>query len=66
MIEPRDSALLFPQAIEDYKARLDDASTGGAVFFAVCRGKVGVGRWCGQAWQGSASRLLLRCVRGGA
>ena len=39
VIEPRDSAL-FPQAIEDYKAKLEDPNTGGAVFFAVCRGKV--------------------------
>ena len=40
VIEPRDSAL-FPQAIEDYKAKLEDPNTVGAVFFAVCRGKVG-------------------------
>ena len=42
VIEPRDSAL-FPQAIDEYKARLDDPTTGGAVFFAVCRGKVSEG-----------------------
>ena len=42
VIEPRDSAL-FPSAIDEYKSRLDDPTTGGAVFFAVCRGKVSEG-----------------------
>ncbi|KAH9666131.1 Regulator of telomere elongation helicase 1-like [Citrus sinensis] len=34
---------LFPLAIEDYMAKLKDTSTSGAVFFAVCRGKVSEG-----------------------
>ncbi|GAX78033.1 hypothetical protein CEUSTIGMA_g5475.t1 [Chlamydomonas eustigma] len=42
VVEPRDSAL-FPQAIEDYKTKLEDPGSGGAVFFAVCRGKVSEG-----------------------
>lgn len=36
MVEPRDSAL-FPQAAEDFRAKLADPSYHGAVFFAVCR-----------------------------
>ena len=36
VVEPRDAAL-FPQAAEDFKAKLKDSTTGGAVFFAVCR-----------------------------
>ncbi|KAI3521617.1 hypothetical protein L1887_11088 [Cichorium endivia] len=42
VVEPRQSSL-FPQAIEDYMAKLRDTSTTGAVFFAVCRGKVSEG-----------------------
>jgi regulator of telomere elongation helicase 1 len=39
VIEPRQSSN-FPNAIEDYAAKLRDSSTTGAIFFAVCRGKV--------------------------
>ncbi|XVE52106.1 hypothetical protein DITRI_Ditri02bG0095600 [Diplodiscus trichospermus] len=42
VIEPRQSSL-FPLAIEDYMTKLKDTSTSGAVFFAVCRGKVSEG-----------------------
>ncbi|KAE8709047.1 pentatricopeptide repeat-containing protein [Hibiscus syriacus] len=42
VIEPRQSSL-FPQAIEDYMTKLKDTSNSGAVFFAVCRGKVSEG-----------------------
>lgn len=42
VVEPRQSSL-FPQAIDDYMAKLRDTSTTGAVFFAVCRGKVSEG-----------------------
>ncbi|KAK8630059.1 hypothetical protein V6N13_078870 [Hibiscus sabdariffa] len=42
VIEPRQSSL-FPLAIEDYMTKLKDISTSGAVFFAVCRGKVSEG-----------------------
>ncbi|TYI78717.1 hypothetical protein E1A91_D06G232700v1 [Gossypium mustelinum] len=42
VIEPRQSSL-FPMAIEDYMTKLKDTSTSGAVFFAVCRGKVSEG-----------------------
>ncbi|KAK9066251.1 hypothetical protein SSX86_013572 [Deinandra increscens subsp. villosa] len=42
VVEPRQSSL-FPQAIDDYMAKLRDTSTNGAVFFAVCRGKVSEG-----------------------
>ncbi|CAK7356664.1 unnamed protein product [Dovyalis caffra] len=42
VVEPRQSSL-FPQAIEDYMAKLKDTSTSGAIFFAVCRGKVSEG-----------------------
>ncbi len=34
------SGLSLSQAIEEYKSKLDDPSTSGAVFFAVCKGKV--------------------------
>jgi regulator of telomere elongation helicase 1 len=39
VIEPRDSGA-FAAAIADYTAKLDDPTGGGAVLFAVCRGKV--------------------------
>ncbi|KAJ9568362.1 hypothetical protein OSB04_004328 [Centaurea solstitialis] len=42
VVEPRQSSL-FPQAIDDYMAKLRDTSSTGAVFFAVCRGKVSEG-----------------------
>ncbi|KAM3267703.1 regulator of telomere elongation helicase 1 isoform X2 [Capsicum chacoense] len=42
VVEPRQSSL-FPMAIEDYMAKLKDKSASGAVFFAVCRGKVSEG-----------------------
>ncbi|CAN4086784.1 unnamed protein product [Withania somnifera] len=42
VVEPRQSSL-FPLAIEDYMAKLKDKSASGAVFFAVCRGKVSEG-----------------------
>ncbi|KAI7752037.1 hypothetical protein M8C21_009218, partial [Ambrosia artemisiifolia] len=42
VVEPRQSSL-FPQAIDDYMAKLRDTSSNGAVFFAVCRGKVSEG-----------------------
>ncbi|KAJ6700879.1 DNA REPAIR DEAD HELICASE RAD3/XP-D SUBFAMILY MEMBER [Salix koriyanagi] len=42
VVEPRQSSL-FPLAIEDFLAKLKDTSTSGAVFFAVCRGKVSEG-----------------------
>ncbi|CAO2190879.1 unnamed protein product [Urochloa humidicola] len=42
VIEPRQSSN-FPNAIEDYAAKLHDSSTSGAIFFAVCRGKVSEG-----------------------
>ncbi|KAL8230357.1 hypothetical protein R6Q57_000135 [Mikania cordata] len=42
VVEPRQSSL-FPQAIDDYMAKLRDTSINGAVFFAVCRGKVSEG-----------------------
>ncbi|RLN22615.1 regulator of telomere elongation helicase 1 [Panicum miliaceum] len=42
VIEPRQSSN-FPSAIEDYAAKLRDPSTSGAIFFAVCRGKVSEG-----------------------
>lgn len=41
VIEPRQSSN-FPSAIEDYAAKLRD-SPSGAIFFAVCRGKVSEG-----------------------
>ncbi len=36
VVEPRESAL-FPEAAEQFKAKLADKSYCGAVFFAVCR-----------------------------
>ncbi|THG03844.1 hypothetical protein TEA_017297 [Camellia sinensis var. sinensis] len=42
VIEPRQSSL-FPLSIDDYMTKLKDSSTSGAVFFAVCRGKVSEG-----------------------
>lgn len=42
VIEPRQSSN-FPNAIEDYASKLRDSSTSGAIFFAVCRGKVSEG-----------------------
>ncbi|WIA37112.1 hypothetical protein OEZ86_014079 [Tetradesmus obliquus] len=42
MVEPRDSGS-FGAAIADYQAKLDDPAGGGAVLFAVCRGKVSEG-----------------------
>lgn len=42
VIEPRQSSL-FPSSIEDYMNKLKDSSMSGAVFFAVCRGKVSEG-----------------------
>ncbi|XP_071712250.1 regulator of telomere elongation helicase 1 homolog [Rutidosis leptorrhynchoides] len=42
VVEPRQSSL-FPQAIDDYMTKLRDTSITGAVFFAVCRGKVSEG-----------------------
>ncbi|KAJ8553380.1 hypothetical protein K7X08_024058 [Anisodus acutangulus] len=42
VVEPRQSSL-FPTAIEDYMTKLKDKSASGAVFFAVCRGKVSEG-----------------------
>ncbi|KAJ1284133.1 hypothetical protein BS78_03G181200 [Paspalum vaginatum] len=41
VIEPRQSSN-FPSAIEDYASKLRDSSSG-AIFFAVCRGKVSEG-----------------------
>ncbi|KAM1822970.1 hypothetical protein ACFX13_025632 [Malus domestica] len=42
VVEPRQSSL-FLLSIEDYMAKLKDTSASGAVFFAVCRGKVSEG-----------------------
>ncbi|MCO5548021.1 hypothetical protein L7F22_001477 [Adiantum nelumboides] len=42
VIEPKDSAL-FNHANEDFVAKLNDVTSSGAVFFAVCRGKVSEG-----------------------
>ncbi|XP_056847234.1 regulator of telomere elongation helicase 1 homolog isoform X2 [Raphanus sativus] len=42
VIEPRDSSL-FPAAMLDFSKKLQDRSISGAVFFAVCRGKVSEG-----------------------
>ncbi|XP_059458900.1 regulator of telomere elongation helicase 1 homolog [Corylus avellana] len=42
VVEPRQSSL-FATSIEDYMATLKDTSASGAVFFAVCRGKVSEG-----------------------
>ncbi|OVA13874.1 Helicase-like [Macleaya cordata] len=42
VVEPKQSSL-FSSSIEDYMTKLKDTSTSGAVFFAVCRGKVSEG-----------------------
>ncbi|KAK4765396.1 hypothetical protein SAY86_026486 [Trapa natans] len=42
VVEPRQAAL-FSLSIEDYMSKLKDTSNTGAVFFAVCRGKVSEG-----------------------
>ncbi|WZZ05552.1 hypothetical protein YC2023_091473 [Brassica napus] len=42
VIEPKDSSL-FPAAMLDFSKKLQDRSISGAVFFAVCRGKVSEG-----------------------
>ncbi|KAM3747686.1 hypothetical protein ACB098_05G053700 [Castanea mollissima] len=42
VIEPRQSSM-FSLSIEDYMAKLKDTSASGAIFFAVCRGKVSEG-----------------------
>ncbi|GFP88878.1 regulator of telomere elongation helicase 1 [Phtheirospermum japonicum] len=42
VVEPRQSSL-FPMAIEDYMTKLKGTCSSGAVFFAVCRGKVSEG-----------------------
>ncbi|KAK4479624.1 hypothetical protein RD792_015150 [Penstemon davidsonii] len=42
VVEPRQSSL-FSLAIEDYMTKLKDPSSSGAMFFAVCRGKVSEG-----------------------
>ncbi|GAQ79984.1 Helicase [Klebsormidium nitens] len=42
VVEPREAAL-FNQANEDFYAKLEDSAASGAVFFAVCRGKVSEG-----------------------
>ncbi|KAI4329268.1 hypothetical protein L6164_021552 [Bauhinia variegata] len=42
VIEPRQSSS-FALSIEDYISKLKDSSASGAVFFAVCRGKVSEG-----------------------
>ncbi|PIA42612.1 hypothetical protein AQUCO_02000207v1 [Aquilegia coerulea] len=42
VIEPKQSSL-FNSSIEDFMTKLKDISTSGAVFFAVCRGKVSEG-----------------------
>eukprot|EP01018_Ginkgo_biloba_P023975 Gb_04351 [translate_table: standard] len=42
VVEPKQSSL-FNYANEDFLAKLNDASSSGAVFFAVCRGKVSEG-----------------------
>lgn len=41
-MEPRDSGA-FAAALADYAAKLEDPNGNGAVLFAVCRGKVGLG-----------------------
>ncbi|KAL2904786.1 Regulator of telomere elongation helicase 1-like protein [Bienertia sinuspersici] len=42
VIEPRQSSV-FASSIEDFRSKMNDPSTSGAVFFAVCRGKVSEG-----------------------
>ncbi|XP_073396887.1 regulator of telomere elongation helicase 1 homolog isoform X3 [Physcomitrium patens] len=42
VVEPKESAL-FNQANEDFVAKINDPTSTGAIFFAVCRGKVSEG-----------------------
>ncbi|KAL0026549.1 hypothetical protein WJX77_006250 [Trebouxia sp. C0004] len=42
VVEPRDSAD-FPTAAQDFRDKLNDPSASGAIFLAVCRGKVSEG-----------------------
>ncbi|CAJ2661269.1 unnamed protein product [Trifolium pratense] len=42
VIEPRESSL-FGSSMKDYLTKLNDSTVSGAVFFAVCRGKVSEG-----------------------
>ncbi|KAL9666278.1 hypothetical protein QQ045_000604 [Rhodiola kirilowii] len=42
VVEPRQSSL-FSSAIDDYMTKLRDSTRSGAIFFAVCRGKVSEG-----------------------
>ncbi|KAG0459532.1 hypothetical protein HPP92_022660 [Vanilla planifolia] len=42
VIEPKQSAL-FPNVVEDFRKKLQNKAASGAVFFAVCRGKVSEG-----------------------
>ncbi|AES68026.2 regulator of telomere elongation helicase 1 homolog [Medicago truncatula] len=42
VIEPRESSM-FTSSIKDYLTKLNDTTASGAVFFAVCRGKVSEG-----------------------
>jgi len=42
VVEPKDSAV-FPTAVADFQAKLDNPALRGAVFFAVCRGKASEG-----------------------
>ncbi|URD77018.1 regulator of telomere elongation helicase [Musa troglodytarum] len=42
IVEPKQSSL-FPRAIEDFESKIRDNTTSGAIFFAVCRGKVSEG-----------------------
>eukprot|EP00884_Botryococcus_braunii_P009467 jgi/Botrbrau1/18521/Bobra.0072s0096.1 len=42
VVEPRESSA-FSQAAEDFRMKLKDPSSSGAIFFAVCRGKVSEG-----------------------
>lgn len=60
VVEPREAAA-FPAAIADYQAKLDDPAGGGAVLFAVCRGKVrrAADAWLEQ-WQPAAARCCSR------
>jgi hypothetical protein len=54
VIEPRDSGA-FAAAIADYQAKLDDPTGGGAVLFAVCRGKV-------RGWYSELRANLFRII----
>lgn len=42
VLEPRETGL-FPAAVADFRAKLDNPAYRGAVFFAVCRGKASEG-----------------------